>query len=196
MKPAKEGKIARAKPGISKRKLQIAIALSLIFAAVGGGGVIWSSNGLATARSHLVSARSDASARRTEVLKVRVAAAAAATAAADAAQAASFQASQDAMYAVAGLKPAGAGSGIYYKFADSGTYSCGYFSCTYVFVLASKGCNSGVYIAASILRNGTSIGLANGISAGLPVGGTASVLLQDTSNGGNTFSLTDVHCMG
>ena len=196
MKTAKKRKAARTSSGVSKWKLRTAVAFALVVAGLGGGGVIWSSDEVAVAQAHLVSAKQDASARRVQVQKLDAAKAAAAAEAAVEVQAAALQASEDATYALAGYKTAGAGTGLHYKFADNGSYTCGYFSCTFVEIIASKGCNAGVYIAASILRGGTSIGFTNGISAGLPPDGSASVLLQNTSGDGDTFSLTDVHCMG
>jgi hypothetical protein len=86
----------------------------------------------------------------------------------------------------------------YYQYADKSEYSCGYFNCIVVHVttMAEKGCSGGLYVEATVDMGNATVGRANSITAALPQGKDAIVKLQDTTGHGDTFALTDLHCLG
>ncbi len=186
----KPSKKSQARHGATHQHFTILLAISLICVAASAAFYITSSDQLVSTRAGHVHAEAAAADRKkAQEAKDK---AAALQAAADAL--ATAKAVVDKAYADAGFSPGS--EGVYFKFADANSYTCGYFDCAYVLVTVSQPCNAGVYVAASILRQTTSIGLTNGITAGLPAGGTATVLLQDDTGGGDSFSITDIHCMG
>ena len=182
-----------------RRKLSVRVVITLMACAslVAGSGTgfwMWSSNTLAVSEHEYASAaaivddaREAALAKKAEQANAARATLAAATLAAE------QQAALDKSMADQGWSSAG--NEIYFQFADSNDYTCGYFDCAYVNVHVVNACNAGVYLSASILDGTTAVGLDNGVTGGLPAGGNAQILLQDT-RGGGTFSITDLHCMG
>lgn len=89
-----------------------------------------------------------------------------------------------------------AGDQLYFYYLDHSQFTCGSWKCTYLDVvsMAANGCPGGIYIAASIDRGNVSIGSTNEFTAGLPKGKVARVKLQDTSNRGEGFQLTEMNC--
>ncbi len=85
---------------------------------------------------------------------------------------------------------------LYYQSADKSEYSCGYLPCTYIHVttLAADVCPGGIYVGASLERGGSSIGLANSITAALTTGKDAIVKLEDTTRQGDGIKLTTLTC--
>lgn len=100
------------------------------------------------------------------------------------------KADSDATAIAAGFTPGG--TNVYWKPAPS---SCGYLNCSTVLVTVIQDCFRGVYVAASLMSGSTSIGLTNGITAGLPAGGSA-VLRMEFSSRPDSVTVTDAHCLG
>ncbi|WP_343924237.1 hypothetical protein [Rhodoglobus aureus] len=101
-------------------------------------------------------------------------------------------AKRDAKFAEAGLTPAG--NDVYYMFADQSNYTCGYWDCAYVVLLAMSGCPNSLYVEAAVTRNGVDIGLANHLAAAVPVEGQVNAHLEDFSGSGDGFRITKVNC--
>lgn len=85
----------------------------------------------------------------------------------------------------------------YYQYADKSEYTCGYSNCSYVHVttMAPNGCAGGLYVAATIDRGGSSVGMTNSITAALTQGKDAIVKLEDHTGAGDKIGLTDLHCL-
>jgi hypothetical protein len=85
----------------------------------------------------------------------------------------------------------------YYQYADKSEYTCGYSNCSYVHVttMAPNGCEGGLYVAATIDKGGSSVGMTNSITAALPQGKDAIVKLEDHTGAGDKIGLTDLHCL-
>lgn len=102
------------------------------------------------------------------------------------------QAVQDAMYASLGFEPVG--QGVYFRWASSDEYWCGYWDCIGFQVIAADGCPSSLYLEAAILSGGMQVGWTNTRFSGLAPGGSAGGLFEMVGVSGDTFSLTDVSC--
>jgi hypothetical protein len=170
----------------------LAAALALVVAS--GVLFVWSTLQVSFAQSANTEAKAAASVRETAMIDAEARARIARKAGSEAKAAADIKAAEVDIMGTAGYSPGG--TGVYFKFAAPSDYTCGSFECVYVTIMTTDPCNAGVYVAASKMRGGTSIGFTNAITAGMPAFGSASVLLQDTSNSGVSFQLTDVHCMG
>lgn len=85
---------------------------------------------------------------------------------------------------------------VYYKTLETGTYSCGSFRCLSYSVLSIDGCSAGIYVAASIEDGDVSVGKTNAITAGLQAEQVAIVRLDDYTNSGSSFRVTEVKCLG
>jgi hypothetical protein len=85
----------------------------------------------------------------------------------------------------------------YYQYADKSQYTCGYSNCSYIHVttMASNGCPGGLYVAATIDRGESSVGMTNSITAALTQGKDAIVKLEDHTGAGDKIGLTDLHCI-
>lgn len=179
-----------------RRPMTLRAALSLLIAGAliataGTGFWLWSGAQLAGAQTANDAARTAYSKRAAAQMAADIAKGAADS---DAAFAAESLALIDGVWAKDGFLPAG--EGLYYKFADQGEGSCGYFDCAFVFVATTDACNAGVYVAASLMAGQTSVGYTNDISGGLAAGGHATMTLQDAEGAADSFRITDVHCLG
>ncbi|MGO4586931.1 hypothetical protein AB4Z38_24075 [Arthrobacter sp. 2RAF6] len=61
--------------------------------------------------------------------------------------------------------------------------------------MAMAGCPGRLYVAASIERGSSSLGLANSITAPLTQGKDVIVKLDDTTGQGDGMRMADIHCM-
>jgi len=88
------------------------------------------------------------------------------------------------------------GNQLYYQFLDHALFTCGSWKCSYLNVvsMSENGCPGGIYIAVSIDRGKVSIGSTNAFTAGLPKAKVARVKLEDSSNQGEGFQLTEMNC--
>lgn len=94
-------------------------------------------------------------------------------------------------FAAIGLQPAG--NGLYYRWATSDEFSCGYWACAAVYVATGgKGCSS-VYLEANITSGGMAIGIANATVGALGPNSSAGMMLDDYV-GGDGFSITKINC--
>ncbi|QYF88455.1 hypothetical protein [Arthrobacter sp. PAMC25284] len=86
---------------------------------------------------------------------------------------------------------------IYYQYADTSEFTCGYFRCTMVHVttLAENGCPGGLYVEATVDKGTMNIGRTNDVTAALPRAKDAIVKLTDTTGQADAISLTDVRCL-
>lgn len=83
-------------------------------------------------------------------------------------------------------------SGIYRK---DGNFTCsGSLPCDMFYLTVTKSCPGGVYIEASAIQNGVSVGRANDLTAALQPGDQAVVTLTDTSGMANQFKITSATC--
>lgn len=207
--PGSAGGGEPAPPKGRKSRTIAAILVALVVAAVAIIGPIWVANSTAAAKQ-AADAQASAKASADAAAAVQASARASAQAAARAAQAAQEQAAAAAQAEAdrqADVKSQMEAQGwhhasgySYYKWADHSQYTCSVLDCSYVLVvsMAPNGCPGGFYVEASIERGNLSVGMANGVTAGLSQGKVAAVKLQDTSGtgSGNGFQLTTVDCHG
>lgn len=85
---------------------------------------------------------------------------------------------------------------VYFKAAEPGASACGSFRCLSYSVLSLNGCPAGIYMAASIENGDISVGKTNSITAGLQAEQVAIVRLEDYTNAGSKFRVTEVTCLG
>lgn len=85
---------------------------------------------------------------------------------------------------------------LYFQYAGDSEFTCGYFKCTYIHVttLAPNGCPGGMYVAASVEKGTSSIGLANELTAPLASQKVAIVKFEDFTNHADGFQLTTMNC--
>ena len=98
----------------------------------------------------------------------------------------------DRIWAADGFLPAG--DHVYYRFADTNEYRCGYWDCTAIYVASTKGCASGFYVEAAITNGSIDVGMTNKITAASPANNIVAVLLEDHL-GGSGFRLAKINCM-
>lgn len=195
--PSKRWPIARAST----------LIVSTILLALGAGGFagwafVYSGDSEASyvaAQASLAQAqeaRDAAQAAYDERVKVERAAADARAAAASKLAAAErereAQALQDKVYADAGYR--NAGNNVYFRWLNSGEYSCGNWDCGGFAVIAANGCPSGLYLEAAIMSGSTQVGWTNKAFAGLAPGGTATGVFEMVTASGDSFSITEVNC--
>ncbi|MEP7765924.1 hypothetical protein [Sanguibacter sp. 25GB23B1] len=82
---------------------------------------------------------------------------------------------------------------LYYRYAEDTEVDCGSWDCTGVFVYTFDGCDS-VYVEAAVESNGVVIGMANDLIGALLPGQSGGLFLEDFSDRGDTFRVTDVSC--
>jgi hypothetical protein len=179
----------RVTPRWPLRRALVAIALALLVAVGGLTFWGWSYNYAVSAATALTDAKTAAAETQKEADK---AAAAIARTAARAEAERSAQESEDAFYKGWGYESAG--DGLYMRWVDTSDFTCGYWSCAYVEVMAVDGCPSNMYVEAAITNGGADIGFANHMAAGVERGGTVMALLEDHSGTGDGFRVTKVNC--
>jgi len=170
----------------------VIVSIAVVISLSAGGFWYWSGQQVTAATAAYKTAIASKAKRD---LTARIRAERATAAIEEAAAAAAAQKSDDAFWASQGYNTAG--NGIYFKAAAAKDVTCGYFNCAYEDIYTTNACPSGIYVAASIMNNGVSVGSANGITGGLTSSGSASLLLQDTvGQTGDEFHITDMHCLG
>ncbi|WP_136610068.1 hypothetical protein [Sinomonas albida] len=83
-------------------------------------------------------------------------------------------------------------SGIYRK--DGNFHCTGSLPCTMFYLTVTKACPGGVYVEASAIQNGVSVGRADDLTAALKPGDEAVITLTDTSGMANQFKITSATC--
>ncbi|MFF1633487.1 hypothetical protein [Leifsonia sp. NPDC058248] len=132
-----------------------------------------------------------ASAAASHAAAVSAAKAAAEAAAKVAAEVAAAEAKQDAAAKAAGMLRAG--PEIYMKTIPGA--DCGYGACSVLALFTVRACAAGIYVEASEMAGGVSVGRRNAITAGLPENGWAKVTLR-ADDGTDSLTIQEAHCLG
>lgn len=83
---------------------------------------------------------------------------------------------------------------LYGKFADKGDYTCGAYDCVGYHAVSMDGCPTALYIEANVESDGAVVGMANKLFGSTKPGQTASAVLEDYADMGDSFRVTKVEC--
>jgi hypothetical protein len=171
---------------------------STLFAGAAGLFYFWSAKQLNVAeQQHSVAveamdAKVAADKRAAAIEKKRKADEAAAAAAA--AREEAEKAARDKSYTDAGWSVTMA-DGIYYAPLEGDYYCTDAPMCAIFSIVTDQPCMAGVFVSVSMLRGDVSYEGVSGVSAGLPAGSQAQMELGASSDG-DTYRITDIHCLG